>query len=97
MSLLTNECGVCRHNLATWVFGSFNPGGRALPKASREAEARKLLQEADRNGDGELDFEEFAGWFTQTCESIQKLRRGQERRTSSGSPSPRSWWRGRRD
>ena len=52
-----------RHNLATWVFGSFNPGGRTLPKASREAEARKLLQEADRNGDGELDFEEFADYF----------------------------------
>ena len=33
MSVLTNESGVRRHNLATWVFGSFNPGGRALPKA----------------------------------------------------------------
>ena len=68
------------HNLALWVFGSFNPGEKALPKAIREAEANKLMGRLDANADGKIDFDEFEGWFTRTCASIQKFRRAQARK-----------------
>lgn len=71
-------------NLATWVFASFNPGGKVLPKATREAEAKKLLRRLDENGDGELDFAEFADWFGRTCVSIEKFRRAQANRATRG-------------
>ena len=82
------------HNLATWVLKSFNPGGKVLPKASRQAEAKKLLQRLDANGDGELDFEEFAEWFGRTSASIVKFREAQAGRAtrgvSPGRDSPRT-------
>ena len=30
----------------------------------------------DADGDGKLDFDEFAAWFTRTCQSISKYRKG---------------------
>ena len=82
------------NNLATWVLTSFQPGGKVLPKASRAAEAKKLLQRLDANGDGELDFEEFAEWFGRTSASIVKFREAQASRAtrgvSPGRDSPRT-------
>ena len=39
------------------------------------SQAAKLLKRLDENGDGELQFEEFAAWFTRTCQGIQRFRK----------------------
>jgi len=65
--------------LAMWVFDSFHPGGQPIAQADREREAAKLLTRIDKNGDGVLEFAEFAQWFTKTCEGIKKFRMNQAR------------------
>jgi hypothetical protein len=65
--------------LAEWVFEGFHPGGEKLSASQQHAEAAKLLQQLDLNGDGVLSFEEFAGWFTRTCASIHRCRQQPER------------------
>ena len=43
----------------------------------QDAETKKLMQQADTDGDGELSFEEFAAWFIPTCKRIQEFRNKQ--------------------
>ena len=61
--------------LARWVFDSFHPDGQALTEAQQEAEVEKLLRRLDENGDGVLQFEEFAEWFRKTCGGISRHRK----------------------
>ena len=49
--------------LAKWVFDSFHPGGEPIDEETKKKEAAKLLSRIDKNTDGVLEFEEFAGWF----------------------------------
>jgi CRP-like cAMP-binding protein len=58
------------HELAMWVFASFHPGGQELSVPEREQEAQKIVAQLDANGDGKLDFSEFAEWFIETCTRI---------------------------
>ena len=45
-----------------WVWDAFHPGGEELAKGKKEELGRSLLGLVDKNHDGQLDFEEFAGW-----------------------------------
>ena len=51
---------VCCCTLQVWA--SFHPGGSELPPQKKTQLARGLLQHVDKNHDGSMDFEEFAGW-----------------------------------
>ena len=51
---------VCCCTLQVWA--SFHPGGSELPPQKKAQLARGLLQHVDKNHDGSMDFEEFAGW-----------------------------------
>lgn len=62
------------HQLALWVFESFHPQGKSLPADRQEKEAAKLRTRLDEDGDGKLDFDEFAQWFTRTIEGIANYR-----------------------
>ena len=57
--------------LAEWVWSSFHPGGEALPPGERQKQADILVGQMDLNGDGVVDFDEFAACFQQICASIQ--------------------------
>jgi len=61
--------------LALWVFDSFHPDGEPLSEEQRKKEADKLLNRIDKNTDGVLEFDEFAGWFTKTCNGIANFRK----------------------
>ena len=39
----------------------------------QDAETKKLMKQADTDGDGELSFEEFAAWSISTCKRIQEF------------------------
>lgn len=39
-----------------------------------------MLSRIDKNDDGVLEFEEFAGWFTKTCAGIQKFRQSRSQK-----------------
>ena len=72
--------------LATWLFQSFHPGGEAVPPEVIVKEAAKLKKRLDKDCNGKLDFEEFAAWFTRTCESIARFRRQLAQRKAAGTP-----------
>ena len=63
--------------LAEWVFESFHIAGAPLSDAQREKEAAKLKKRLDEDGNGSLDFDEFATWFKRTCDGIAKYRKKQ--------------------
>lgn len=65
--------------LAKWVFDSFHPGGEPLDEATKKEQASSLLKALDKNNDGVLEFEEFAAWFKETCDGIQKFRSGRSK------------------
>lgn len=66
--------------LANWVFNSFHPDGEAFTDEQKKQEAGKLLSRIDKNDDGVLEFDEFAGWFTKTCIGIQKFRQNRSQK-----------------
>ena len=59
-------------NLALWVFSSFrSPGSsKRMTEDDKSAAVTRLLEEADTNKDGKVDFDEFASWYIMTCEEI---------------------------
>ena len=62
--------------LAMWVFASFNPGaGDNMSDVEKEEAVASLLEEADENNDGEVDFQEFAQWYTAVCVKITTFRK----------------------
>ena len=62
--------------LSLWVLTSFlkSEGTLELTRAQQQAETDKLFHICDTNGDGVVDFEEFASWFTPTCKEIHAFR-----------------------
>eukprot|EP00658_Telonema_sp_P-2_P055707 TRINITY_DN4426_c0_g1_i1.p1 TRINITY_DN4426_c0_g1~~TRINITY_DN4426_c0_g1_i1.p1 ORF type:complete len:523 (-),score=162.45 TRINITY_DN4426_c0_g1_i1:289-1857(-) len=56
--------------LASWVLKNFLVDGQPLTEGQKQEETDKIMAAADANQDGELDFEEFAVWFKNTCEMI---------------------------
>ena len=66
--------------LADWVWDSFHaPADDMLVNVDptpedREEYAHKLLQTLDKNGDKQLDFQEFSAWFSRTtvCELYKR-------------------------
>merc|ERR1712166_311111 len=60
--------------LAEWMWGSFHPGGEPLSSEQRGVEGEKLFRRVTSNGDGAMDFDEFAAWFRRTCVSIMRAR-----------------------
>lgn len=48
-----------------------------MTSEQQHVETSKLMQQIDVDGDGEISFEEFAEWFTPTCERIQEFRNKQ--------------------
>ena len=69
--------------LANWVWSSFRPDGEVLPAEERRAEAEKIMRRADANGDGCMDFDEFASYFRKTAESIAKFRKQRSARNKA--------------
>ena len=67
-------------SLAQWTLRSFlknEHGVLSMNPEQQDAETKKLMQQADTDGDGELSFEEFAAWFIPTCKRIQEFRNKQ--------------------
>merc|ERR1712166_1658591 len=60
--------------LAEWMWGSFHPGGEPMGSEQRGVEGEKLFRRVTSNGDGAMDFDEFAAWFRRTCVSIMRAR-----------------------
>jgi hypothetical protein len=86
-----------RH-LAEWVLRSFLKSGQqnvVITQGQLEQEVDKLLAQADTDGDGLVDLEEFTAWFIPTSQRIQafsrkqellkKQKRAQKRNSASGS------------
>jgi hypothetical protein len=44
-----------------------------------EAETDKLMALADTNGDGVVDFDEFAAWFTPMARAVQEFKHKQDK------------------
>ena len=73
--------------LAIWVFKALNPADNedqqdteesVLEEMSEEETQEavaKLLDEADENNDGKVDFDEFSKWYTATCVKIATFRK----------------------
>ena len=70
--------------LAQWVWSSFHPGGEALSEEQKADESSKLLRRLDANGDGQMGFDEFVGWFRRTCAAIERYRRGLAQANAAG-------------
>ena len=70
--------------LAQWVWSSFHPGGEALNEEQKADESSKLLRRLDANGDGQMGFDEFVGWFRRTCAGIERYRRGLAQANAAG-------------
>ena len=70
--------------LCEWSFDSFlkNEGNLVVSPEQRRAQTDKLMAAADKNGDGKIDFDEFAAWFTPTCESIQAFQARERNKAS---------------
>lgn len=45
-----------------------------MTEEEKLVEGQKLLKRLDKNEDGMVDFDEFAGWFGRTCASIDHER-----------------------
>lgn len=58
-----------------WVFSSLFPGGKVLSEEQKEAEGKALMDRLDENGDGDLEWSEFASWFKSTCRNVNDQRR----------------------
>ena len=68
--------------LAEWALTSLLESTKAvrMTQEQKETETDKLMQAADTNGDGVVDFDEFVGWFTPTAAKIQEHQRKQEQK-----------------
>ena len=62
-------------NLADWVFSSFTPGGKKFTQDEKDMEVARIMQSADSDGDGLMDFEEFEAWFRETAAGIYEKQR----------------------
>jgi Ca2+-binding EF-hand superfamily protein len=61
--------------IADWIFESFNPNGDPLKEGEAQRLKTNLISLLDADGNGRLEFNEFASWFTSTCEDINQYRR----------------------
>ena len=66
--------------LSDWLWSMFHPGGVPLTEEAKAEQGAKLMKRLDANGDGVMDFDEFAGWFSRTCESIEQYRQKTSRK-----------------
>ena len=68
-------CGEELVQLASWVFGRFHPAGKKgeANAAQLDKMARKILGRHDSDGDGSMDFGEFAVWYTKTCADLKRF------------------------
>merc|ERR1711865_333873 len=71
--------------LADWVFESFHPDNEPLGDDERDLLRIKLMKRLDDDTNGRLDFEEFAEWFTRTCEGISQFRQNKARMERAGA------------
>lgn len=62
--------------LADWICSSLHKGNAmdADHKHRKDHYGRKLMESLDTNGDGELSFSEFVGWFAETSKNIDNLK-----------------------
>jgi len=61
--------------VASWVWGSFHPGGEPLSEELVAMEADKICRRVDENQDGRMSLDEFAAYFKRTAEAITKFRK----------------------
>ena len=61
--------------LVGWVWDSYHPKGQPLGKQHRVELRKKLMHMLDEDHNGNLAFEEFRVWFTDTCKAIEQFRR----------------------
>lgn len=66
--------------LALWALEMLETEAAQMTSAQKDAETDTLMKLADTNGDGVVDFDEFAAWFTPTAQKIQAFQHEQERR-----------------
>merc|ERR1711865_449734 len=71
--------------LADCVFESFHPDNEPLGDDERDLLRIKLMKRLDDDTNGRLDFEEFAEWFTRTCEGISQFRQNKARTERAGA------------
>lgn len=92
----TNKDGLLQQEevmqLAEWVLGNFHLDGQPLSEAQKAVETEKIMQAADQNHDGMLDFAEFSGWFERTCVLISQFKmleqHAESREVHSPLPAP---------
>jgi len=68
------------HGLATWLWGSFHPGGQPLSVEEQGKEAAKLIERIGEKG--KMSFEVFGEWFTNTCASIARFRQSRAKKAA---------------
>jgi len=70
--------------LSRWALTSFlkSEDTLQLTPTQQAAEVDKLMVDTDKNGDGKVDFEEFAAWFTPTCKKIQAFRANEAKKNA---------------
>jgi len=71
--------------LADWVYDSFNPDGKVMSESERDSGSKELMKKLDANNDGQLDFDEFSAWFTETCKQISTFRQNKAQKDKSVS------------
>eukprot|EP00656_Telonema_subtile_P051804 TRINITY_DN7065_c0_g1_i3.p1 TRINITY_DN7065_c0_g1~~TRINITY_DN7065_c0_g1_i3.p1 ORF type:complete len:900 (-),score=310.49 TRINITY_DN7065_c0_g1_i3:51-2750(-) len=59
--------------LADFLYTSFNTKGEVLDHGQRQIEAEKLVRKLDKDGDGEISFEEFAKFIEDRLEKLEKF------------------------